>query len=415
MKLALIVFVANEAFLTVIGTLDAPRRTLKGKATDLDTSGTSVTLSFDKSGFTEIPGIQIDGKLDTVGAGDTTLSAIALCLGAGAGAAQAAELANLAASVTVQKLRRTGTANSEEIIDLYGDVRYIHQLELAADVARATYLSDTQVEICGTPPDGTLRFAIFDHDGTISTLRHGWEEVMEPMMIGAITGTRECPEDTVARIRGEVLDYIDNSTGIQTILQMEALRHMVVEAGLVPDHEIHSGAEYKEIYNKALMKKVQRRIDQVQRGEKHPEDFIIPGALDFLKALKERGITLYLASGTDREDVMREADYLGYAALFDGGIYGAVGDISKYSKKKLLREVIEVNNLKGGELLVVGDGPVEIQECRRQNGTAIGVASEEATGMGIDYHKRTRLIRAGAHVIVPDLTIGTYMLDYLRL
>ena len=89
------------------------------------------------------------------------------------------------------------------------------------------------------------------------------------------------------------------------------------------------------------------------------------GAVDFLYALKEKGVRIYLASGTDKADVINEAESLGYADIFDGGIYGSVGDISKYSKKMVLEDIIKKNNLKGNEMLVIGDGPVEIKECRK--------------------------------------------------
>ncbi|MBT3274111.1 MAG: HAD family hydrolase [Spirochaetales bacterium] len=377
------------------------------------TRGAKGILSFDVDGCTEIPGIQTDGELDTVGAGDTTLSMIALSLGAGASAAEAAGLANIAASVTVQKLRRTGTANGDEILNLYRDVRYIHQPELAAHTGSAKYLAGGNIEICAAPEKGAVKYALFDHDGTISTLRAGWEEVMVPMMTNAILGSKSHPESTVERVRNEVISYIDSSTGIQTILQMETLCRMVEEAGLAPKDEILTSLEYKAIYNNGLMAKVGERMEAVRRGEKHPQDFVIAGALDFLKVLNNRGITIYLASGTDQDDVHREAEYLGYKEFFNGGIYGAVGDISQYSKKKLLREIIEENKLEKGELLVIGDGPVEIQECRRQNGTAIGIASNEETGVGVNSQKRTRLIRAGAHFIVPDLTGAGEILDFL--
>ena len=36
-----------------------------------------------------------------------------------------------------------------------------------------------------------LRVAILDFDGTISTLRHGWEQVMEPLMVEMICGDVE--------------------------------------------------------------------------------------------------------------------------------------------------------------------------------------------------------------------------------
>jgi phosphoglycolate phosphatase-like HAD superfamily hydrolase len=62
-----------------------------------------------------------------------------------------------------------------------------------------------------------LKAVIFDFDGTISTLRQGWEEIMEPLMIEMITGGG-LPDDQLTR---EVKEYIDESTGIQTIFQMQ--------------------------------------------------------------------------------------------------------------------------------------------------------------------------------------------------
>lgn len=38
-------------------------------------------------------------------------------------------------------------------------------------------------------------------------------------------------------------------------------------------------------------------------------------------------------SGTDEVDVIKEAEALGYAHLFEGRIYGAVGDVTKEAKK----------------------------------------------------------------------------------
>ena len=58
--------------------------------------------------------------------------------------------------------------------------------------------------------------AVFDFDGTLSTLRCGWEQVMEPLMLEVIYGDNPTDED----IR-TVREYISASTGIQTILQMK--------------------------------------------------------------------------------------------------------------------------------------------------------------------------------------------------
>lgn len=70
----------------------------------------------DASGLCEIPGLQVPGETDTVGAGDTALSAMAVSLAAGRQPAVAAELGGLAASVAVRKLQQTGMATPEEIL-----------------------------------------------------------------------------------------------------------------------------------------------------------------------------------------------------------------------------------------------------------------------------------------------------------
>ncbi len=86
------------------------------------TRGENGILAFDKTGLHEVEGIKLKGELDIVGAGDTVLSALACSLGAGCTIQESIELANLAAAVTVQKLHTTGTANGEEIINLYNRV-----------------------------------------------------------------------------------------------------------------------------------------------------------------------------------------------------------------------------------------------------------------------------------------------------
>ena len=377
------------------------------------TRGSKGILSFDGAGATDLPGVQVEGAVDSVGAGDTSLSAIALCLGAGTRAAEAAEVANLAAAVTVQKLRRTGTASGSEIVEIYRDVRYIHLPELAENAENAAYLPGSSIEICAPPPAAPIRAAMFDHDGTVSTLRSGWEAIMIPVMVNAILGSGNHTDELAEKIQTDVRGYINRSTGIQTLVQMETLARMVRDRGIVPDEEILTAREYKKIYNDALLEVVENRMTEVQNGKKSSSDFIIPGVLDFIRKLRERDITVYLASGTDRNDVAREAEYLGYNGLFNGGIFGAVDNVKKYSKKKLLRELVEEHNVGSGELLVVGDGPVELQECRRQNGIAVGIASDEVHPGNLNTQKRTRLIRAGAHFVVPDLSQGDRILEYL--
>ena len=380
------------------------------------TRGQRGIVVVDSDGFHEIPGIQLLKKLDIVGAGDTVTSALALCLGAGVRPAEAAEFVNFAAAVTVQKLFQTGTASGAEILEVAKDVDYIYQPELASDPRHARYLDGSEIELCWEPmPQPRIKHAVFDHDGTVSTLRQSWEQVMAPVMIRAILGEKykTADENLYNQVRNRVLDYIDKSTGIQTIIQMEALVEMVKEFGLVPGDEILDRVGYKKIYNDALMEVVNNRIEKFRRGELDIHDYTIKGVLEFLEALERRGVKLYLASGTDIEDVIAESKTLGYAGLFDGGIYGSVGDIARDSKKMVVEKIMTENNLRGPELAVFGDGPVEIRECRKRDGIAVGVATDEIRRHGLNPEKRARLVKAGAHIIIPDFSQQDRLLKLL--
>lgn len=382
------------------------------------TCGDRGIISIDSSGITETPGLQLLKKLDTVGAGDTTISALSLCLAAKVSPAESAQLANLAAGVTVQKLFTTGTANGEEIMALSNDADYNYQPELAMDLRQAEYLPNSEIELCNSnivSETGEIKHALFDHDGTISTLRQGWETIMEPVMIKAILGSKYESADNrlYQEVKKQVLEFIDMTTGIQTILQMEGLVKMVDEFNIVPKEEILDKFGYKKTYNDALMEMVNQRIGKLKKGELKIADFTMKGAISILKALKEKGIKLYLASGTDKEDVINEANMLGYADLFEGRIYGSENDIRKYSKRMILNKIIRENKLSGNELLVFGDGPVEIKECIKVNGIAIGVASDEVKKSGLNQEKRTRLIKSGAQILIPDFSQANRLLEFL--
>ena len=371
--------------------------------------GSRGIITSDKSGVDEIPGIQILKQIDTVGAGDTAISALALCLAAGIKPATAAIFANLAAAVTIKKLYTTGTASGNEILEISKNADFNYRPELAEDLRQAEYIPNTEFEVCNSDVIsslGKIKHAIFDHDGTISTLRQGWEEIMEPVMIKVILGDKYKTADKSLydNVRKRVLNFIDVSTGIQTIVQMEGLVQMVDEFDIVPKDKILDKFEYKEIYNDELMLMVNKRINKLKKGELLIEDFAVKGAIDFLKSLKEKGVKLYLASGTDKKDVINEAIVMGYADLFEGGIHGAVDDINKYSKKMVIDKIIKENNLEGNELMVIGDGPVEIKECHKFEGIAIGIASDEIRRFGLNVEKRTRLIKAGADILINDFS-----------
>ena len=84
----------------------------------LITRGEYGILYIDANESCGVKALQLQGELDTVGAGDTVVAAFSTSRGTGTTIKQALELANLAAAVTVQKLNQTGTANLQEILEL---------------------------------------------------------------------------------------------------------------------------------------------------------------------------------------------------------------------------------------------------------------------------------------------------------
>lgn len=245
------------------------------------------------------------------------------------------------------------------------------------------------------PEDIDIKAVLFDFDGTISTLRQGWEEIMEPLMVEMICGG----QDKKQQIIEEVKQYIDKSTGIQTIYQMIWLKDKVEEYGINP--EIKDPWEYKAEYNRRLLKMVNSRLEKLERGELNQNDFIIKGSIDFLNKLKERGLELFLASGTDHPDVVHEAKVLGVKKYFTR-IAGAPIDRVDSSKEAVIFHLLQERGLDGKELMVIGDGKVEISLGVEKGAIALGMATDEVKREGINPWKRKRLIKAGAHLIAGD-------------
>ncbi len=370
------------------------------------TRGEHGCVVFDERGFREIPGLMILSPVDPVGAGDSMLAGIAAGLAVGADPYRAAELGSLVAGVTVQKLMQTGTASSEEVLKIGTDPDRRYRPDLARNFRRAEYLPDTEIEIVSALPQKKgFTHAIFDHDGTISTLRQGWEEIMEPMMVSAILGNRERDADEALynHVVTAVRAYIDKTTGIQTLVQMKGLVRLVKQFKCVPESEVLDEFGYKKMYNEELLRMVRDRVRKLERRELDVEDYTVKKAVGFLKALHARGVTLYLASGTDQEDVEREAEIMGYRTLFGDRIYGAVGDVAKEAKRMVLERILsDIGDEAPERILTFGDGPVEIRETHKKGGYAVGVASNEIRRHGLNLAKRTRLIEAGADLVIPD-------------
>jgi len=253
-------------------------------------------------------------------------------------------------------------------------------------------------------PDAKV--AIFDFDGTLSLVRSGWMNVMVPMMIEVLAGLNT--GETEEQLRGIVEDFVWRLTGKETVYQMIELADQVKQRGGISLDPL----AYKRRYLDQLSAIIAHRIDDLRAGC-DPDKYLVPGSRRLLETLKERGVSLYLASGTDEVYMKEEADLLDLTRYFDGGVFGALDDINAFSKRMLVQRVVRMPGIRGRQLIGFGDGYVEIEEVKLAGGVTVGAATDEPECRELDRWKRQRLIGVGADYIVPNYLCQSALLPMI--
>ena len=267
---------------------------------------------------------------------------------------------------------------------------------------------DEEIEILNKAiPRGRFRSVLFDFDGTLSLIREGWPQVMIPMMVEVLraTGTSESEGELTAAVE----DFVMRLNGKQTIYQMIQLAEEVRRRGSLPREPL----AYKHRYHDLLMQRISTRLAALETGAATAADWTVAGSHALLENLCRRGLTLYLASGTDLKYVRREVELLGLAPYFGERVYGALDDYQNFSKRMIIERILLDHNLRGEELLGFGDGFVEIEEVKRAGGVAVAVASDEVRRCGVNSWKRNRLVQAGADIVIPEYRRQDMLLQFL--
>ena len=94
-----------------------------------------------------------------------------------------------------------------------------------------------------------------------------------------------------------------------------------------------------------------------------------------MRSLDSKGVTCYLASGTDLPHVIEEAELLGLSGFFTPDedhvrIHGALREHTNFSKRLVIERIVAQNGLSGPEFVAFGDGFVEIELLRTLGITA---------------------------------------------
>ncbi|MGZ3299985.1 MAG: HAD family hydrolase, partial [Isosphaeraceae bacterium] len=236
----------------------------------------------------------------------------------------------------------------------------------------------------------------------------GWPEVMVPMFTEVLPAL---PGESEADLGRLAFEDIMRLNGKQTIYQMMQLAARIRERG----GEAKEPLWYKHEYLRRLDLRIKDRIDGLRQGTIPADDLLVHGARRLLENLKDRGLPVYLVSGTDEIFVEQEAELLGLTPYFGRRIYGAQEDFKTFSKKLVIERIIHENGIRGEQLLSFGDGYVEIENTREAGGLAVAVASDEANnGSGrMDEWKRERLSGVGADVVIPDFRDAAPLLELI--
>jgi phosphoglycolate phosphatase len=240
------------------------------------------------------------------------------------------------------------------------------------------------------------RVVLFDFDGTISLIRSGWVDVMVPMMVEILLDLKT--GESEESLRALVEDFVGRLTGKQTMYQTIELARQVELRGGKPLDPL----QYKKQYLDLLHAKIAYRLEELRKGDASPEKYLVPGARRLLETLHERGLKMYLASGTDQQYMREEADLVDVSKYFGGRVYGALDDFKSFSKKILIQRLIASAEYEGSAFLGFGDGYVEIENVKEVGGVAVGVATAEPECRHVDEWKRKRLAGVGADFIIPN-------------
>lgn len=253
-----------------------------------------------------------------------------------------------------------------------------------------------------------ISHVVFDFDGTLSWLRHGWPQMMTHLFLEHLPLLPGEQEDAV---RGVLLEELLSLNGKPTIFQMARfVERLLARQAAAPDPE-----ELRQEYQRRLDRHIAQRRQWLESGAGDGDSFLVHGARPLLEGLRRRGLTLVILSGTPEAHVRKEAALLKIDDFFGDHIYGPRGDVMRFSKREVMEQLLSGESIQGRQLLAFGDGPVEIQHARELGGLSVAVCSDEAqNGSGrVDPVKRRTLLAAGAAVVIADYREPARLLEVL--
>ena len=313
---------------------------------------------------------------------------------AGNAAAPAVAAMNLRRFIRETCIRHLGTAAPKNQDCFARKLVFFRQTHFTPAVPIAE--DQLQIELLPSfQPRPRATHVVFDFDGTLSWIRHGWPEVMQTVMTDRIP-LRD--GETPKELRDWLFGTMYNYNGRPTAVYMDAMRDEIQERGGEADH-----SEMLEAFLVALDALAQQRINKISNGACAPDDYLVFGARKLVNLMTTRGLKSIILSGNPNDQVNREAELLGIADYCEGHIYGHV-DANSFSKQSVMEKLMAEEKFTGENLIAIGDGGAEIKAARALGGLAVAICSDEnVNGSGtVDPHKRDTLLAAGADAVIAD-------------
>jgi len=272
-----------------------------------------------------------------------------------------------------------------------------------------TFTGDVALRPSFAPRAG-ITHVVFDFDGTLSWVRHGWPEIMFGVFRRNVT---PLPGETAEEREELFSNIVFGLNGRPTIVQMEGFVEAMRKRG-GPALEAES---LRREFQDQLDAEIAARLAAIRGRAAAPDAFVVFAARPLLERLRQLDLTPIVLSSTVEHRVREEAEALGVTGYFGPHIYGSGADPGGFSKMAVFRRLLAEEGIRGEQLLSFGDGPVEISSTKELGGLAIAVCSDENNnGSGImDAFKQRQLFDAGADAAIPDFRDAIALLDYLLL
>ena len=303
-------------------------------------------------------------------------------------------------------------------------------------------IKNTNADIVINPFDTReIKYAFHDIDGTHSLIRD-WPPVMSICLYDVIAnGIDEDFDSKENEIRlidlagKEKLEETDRfcveSAGLSALTQMEwAIRRSVEEGNIKVNCDkdtnseiikrIWNGEEYyddlpeTDEMNALLTEKTPRlfklyeavlngycRDKNLEEAKKNPDKFRIAGSMDFMKFLKDNGVTNYFVTGAVVEKGMgmhEEVEGLGYKIGTGSLVEDIIGSTwtEKMPKDMVMKKLLKELDVDGANVLVVGDGRAEIAAGAEMGSVVISRLPQSA------QYQRKLHKKLGSNIIVED-------------